>query len=103
MATMLSRMATPMATGRLNASAATPATSNARRISSVAYALELMASELNMASALVLDKRSPISSSLARGRPMSTRRTRSMARPSGVVGALAAGLAVRTPLPVYRK
>jgi len=62
-----------------------------------------MASELKMASALVFDRRSPISSSVARGRPMKARRVRSRARPAGVVGALAAGLAVRTPLPVYRK
>ena len=50
-----------------------------------------MASELKIASALVFDSRSPISSSVARGLPMRTRRTRSQARPVAVVGALGIG------------
>ena len=52
-----------------------------------------MASELKMASALVLDRRSPISSSVDRGRPKTTARTRPKNRPVGVRGTLAAGLA----------
>ena len=51
-----------------------------------------MASELKMASAFFLDSRSPISSSVASGRPMRARRATARARPSGVVGAIAAGL-----------
>ena len=72
-------------------------------ISSVAYALEEMASELKMASALGLDRRSPISSSWWSGRPSRTPRIRARARAPGVVGTLAASLAVRVPSPVYRK
>ena len=56
-----------------------------------------MASELKMASAFVLVSRSPISSSDASGRPSRTPRTRAMRRPPGVVGMLAASLAVIWP------
>ena len=59
-----------------------------------------MASELKMASALVLDRRSPISSSWWSGRPRRTPRTLASARPPGVVGMLAASLAVSVPSPV---
>jgi hypothetical protein len=51
-----------MATGRLSSSALAPATTSTRRISSVAYADELMASELKMASAFFFVRRSSISS-----------------------------------------
>ena len=59
-----------------------------------------MASELKMASAFFFDSRSPISSSDARRATESTRRMAAAARPAAVVGAVAAGLAVRTPCPV---
>ena len=52
-----------------------------RRISSVAYADELMASELKMARAFFFDRRSPISSSFASGRPKTTWRTRASGPP----------------------
>jgi hypothetical protein len=74
-----------------------------RRISSVAYADELIASELKIASALVLLSRSPSSASLASGRPKNRPRTAAKARPVALVGALAASLAVSWPTPVYRK
>ena len=72
-------------------------------ISSVAYADDEIASELKIARAFFLDSRSPISSSLARGRPRSTPLSRARAIPSPVVGALAAAFAVSWPGPVYRK
>ena len=53
-----------------------------------------------MARALVLESRSPSSSSLARGRPNRTPRIDANVRPTGVVGTLAASLAVSIPLPV---
>ena len=59
-----------------------------------------MASELKTASAFGLESRSPISSSLARGRPKATALTLAHARPIAVVGALAAGFAVSWPGPV---
>ena len=59
-----------------------------------------MASELKMASAFFFDRRSPISSSVASGRPMRTRLTSTIARPSRVLGAMAAGLATSVPGPV---
>ena len=52
-------------------SATTPPRIRTRRISSVAYALDEIASELKIASALTFDSRSPISDSDASGRPMS--------------------------------
>ena len=48
----------PAATGRLRNSAPAPARTRTRRISSVAYAEELIGSELKIASALVFDRRS---------------------------------------------
>src|SRR6185436_16981541 len=62
-----------------------------------------MASELKIASALVLESRSPISSSWWSGRPRTMPRAFAMSRPLGVVGTLAASLAVSWPFPVYRK
>ena len=62
-----------------------------------------MASELKIASALVFDRRWPISSSLASGRPMKVCLSLAMPRPIVVVGALAAAFAVIWPGPVYRK
>ena len=58
-----------MLTWSPKASAATPPRIRTRRISSVAYADELIASELKIASAFFFDSRSPISSSDASGRP----------------------------------
>ena len=70
-------------------------------ISSVAYADDEIASELKIASAFFLDRRSPISSSFASGRPRRTplRRAPGHAR-AAVVGALAAAFAVSWPGPV---
>jgi hypothetical protein len=76
------------------ASAAMPPRIRTHRISSVAYADELMASELKIASAFFFDRRSPSSSSLASGRPTKNPRMPAHSRPVGVVGALAATLAV---------
>ncbi len=59
-----------------------------------------MASELKIASAFFFDRRSPSSSSLASGRPKRKPRIVAKPRPIGVVGALAASLAVSWPLPV---
>ena len=59
-----------------------------------------MASELKIARAFFLARRSPISSSLARGRPRSACLSRALKRPMLVVGALAAALAVSWPGPV---
>ena len=59
-----------------------------------------MASELKMASAFVLDRRSPISSSVDRGRPNDDHPTRPKNRPIGVRGTLAAGLAIRCLRPM---
>ena len=84
-------------------SAAAPARIRTRRISSVAYAEELMASELKIARAFFLDSRSPISSSLASGRPRVMALIRARRRPAGVSGRLAAALATSDPSPVYRK
>ena len=67
--------------GSRGAGRAAPATIRTRRISSVAYADELMASELKIARAFFLDRRSPISSSFASGRPKTTWRMRATARP----------------------
>ena len=53
-----------------------------------------------MASAFFLDRRSPISSSVASGRPKTTPRTRAKNRPVGVRATLAAGLATSWPGPV---
>ncbi len=102
---MPSSTAIAIATGtaRLNAAPATPARMNARMISSVAYADDEIASELKIASAFVLDRRWPISSSFARGRPSRAPLTRKRKAPRVVVGALAAALAVSWPGPVYRK
>ena len=61
-------------------------------ISCVAYADELIASELKIARAFFFESRSPASSSLASGRPIATSRTRAHARPRPVLGWLAAGL-----------
>jgi hypothetical protein len=82
------------------ARAAAPPRMRTRRISSVAYADELIASELKMASAFVLLSRSPSSASLASGRPKKKPLTAANARPVGLVGALAASLAVSWPGPV---
>ena len=81
-------------------SALAPARTRTRRISSVAYADELMASELKMASAFGFESRSPISSSLERGRPKTMARSRATSRPVRVSGRLAAGLATSWPGPV---
>ncbi len=67
----------------------------------MAYADELMASELKMASAFFFDRRSPISSSVESGRPKTTARTRVEGPPrTGVVSTFAAGLATSCPGPV---
>ena len=81
-------------------SALAPARTRTRRISSVAYADELMASELKIARAFGFDRRSPISSSLDRGRPKTIARSRASSRPVGVGGRLAACLATSWPGPV---
>jgi hypothetical protein len=81
-------------------SALAPATRSTRRISSVAYAEELIASELKIARAFVLLSRSPISSSVDSGRPKTTARTLAMNRPVGVRATLAAGLATSWPGPM---
>ena len=60
----------------------------------MAYADDEIASELKIASAFVLDRRSPSSSSLASGRPKNRPRSEANARPVAVVGALAASFAV---------
>ena len=70
-----------------------------RRISSVAYADELMASELKIASAFVFDRRSPTSSSFASRRPNTSWRSRATARPVGVRGIDAASRATSAPGP----
>ena len=62
-----------------------------------------MASELKMASAFFLDRRSSPSSSVASGRPMRIDLARAQPRPVAVVGVLAEALAVSTPRPVYLK
>ena len=59
---------------RLSAAMPMPPRSRARRISSVAYALEEIASELKIASAFFLESRSPSSSAEASGRPKRSRR-----------------------------
>ena len=69
-------------------------------ISSVAYAVDEIASELKMASAFTFDSRSPISSALASGRPRRACLSRMLKRPMDEVGALAAALAVSCPGPV---
>ena len=91
-----------MATGIDNVDAAitAPAMMNARRISSVAYAEDEIASELKMASALTLERRSPASSSDASGRPRRMPRILCIILAPGVVGMLAASLAVSWPGPV---
>src|SRR5215218_10576403 len=86
-----------------NAAPPTPASRNARRISSVAYAEDEIASELKIASAFFFDSRSPISSSLASGFPIRTAFARPTTLPIAVVGALAAAFAVSWLGPVYRK
>ena len=58
-----------------------------------------MASELKIASALVLLSRSPISSSFDSGRPKITARVRARKRPVGVRATLAPGLATSWPGP----
>jgi hypothetical protein len=99
----VSSRAIAIATSRLRISAAAPASTRTRRISSVAYADELMASELKIASAFVFDSRSPISAALDSGRPNSTARARANARPIFVRGTDAASLAMSVPSGVYRK
>ena len=64
-------------------SAVAPAAARTRMISCVAYADELIASELKIASAFFFESRSPASSSLASGRPIATPRTRAHAPPDG--------------------
>ena len=59
-----------------------------------------MASELKMASAFVFDRRSPISSSVERGRPNTSARARLRNRPLGVRVTSAAGFATSWPGPV---
>ena len=92
-----------MLISRPHASAAAPPRIRTRRISSVAYAEDEIASDEKIARAFFLASRSPSSSSLASGRPKKNARMFAMARPVAVVGALAASLAVSWPLPVYRK
>src|SRR3954449_10167294 len=84
-------------------SALAPPSRRTRMISSVAYADELIASELKIARALVFDSRSPISSSVDSGRPKTTARARLRNRPVGVSATFAAGLATSVPGPMYRK
>ena len=70
---MSSSTATPMATGIERESAAVPARASMMRISSVAYAVEEMASEENTGKAIFLGSRWACSSAVATGRPMSSR------------------------------
>jgi hypothetical protein len=69
----------------------------------VAYAEELIASELKMASAFFFERRSVSSASDASGWPMRTRLIVAHVRSRAVSGALAAGRAVSWPAPLYRK
>ena len=62
-----------------------------------------MASELKIARAFFFERRCPISSSEASGRPRKKRRTAAKTAPAPVVGVLADALAVMTPLPLQRK
>src|SRR5687768_1999025 len=87
----------------VRAAVPTPSRMNARMISSVAYADEEIASELKIARADFFERRSPISSSEASGRPSATALADAMIRPTFVFGALAAGLATSWFGPVYRK
>ena len=67
-------------------SAPAPARIRTRRISSVAYADDEIASELKIASAFFFDRRSSNSSSFDNGRPKTTARNRASARPHPFVG-----------------
>src|ERR1035437_5215189 len=82
---------------------ASPARTRTRRISSVAYAEDEMASELKIGRASCLESRSPISEALVSGLPKMNARTRAARRPRAVVGALAAALATITPGPAERE
>src|SRR5512132_2509261 len=84
-------------------SAPAPASTSTRRISSVAYADELIASELKIASAFFFESRSEISSWIESGRPKRTPRARANRRPAGVRGTDADSLATSVPSGVYRK
>ena len=88
-----------IAIGRLTNNALAPASTRTRRISSVAYADELMASELKIASAIFLDSRSLMSSWIDSGLPKRAWRTRWMARPVAVRGRDAASRATSMPGP----
>ena len=94
---MASRSAIAIETSIEAKSAAAPASTRTRRISSVAYAEELIASELKIARALTLDRRSPISSWMDSGRPNRIARTFASARPAGVRGSEAASRATSWP------
>ena len=59
-----------------------------------------IASELKIASAFFFERRSPISSSLASGRPIVAALNLAMTAPRGVVGRLAASFATSWPGPV---
>ena len=84
-------------------SAPAPAITRTRRISSVAYADDEIASELKIASAFFFDRRSSISSSFESGRPNTTARMRASALPRPVRGTDAASRATSWLGPVYRK
>ena len=85
--------------GIVSQNADVPAARRVNMIASVAYATEERLSLENTARALAIDRRSPASSSVARGRPNAVRRARAKTRPSGSAGAMAAGRAVRTSFP----
>ena len=80
-----------------------PPRTRTRRISSVAYAEDEIASELKIARAFFFVSRSPSSSTEASGRPRKNRRTAANTRSAPVVGVLAAAFAVIMPLPLQRK
>ena len=95
-----------MATGRdhVSAARAAPPRMNARMISSVAYADERDRVRAEDRQGLRLRQAfAELSASWWSGRPSRIARIRAMSRAPGVVGMLAASLAVSWPLPVYRK
>jgi hypothetical protein len=94
------RIAIAIATSIDSVSAAAPATTRTRRISSVAYADDEIASELKIGRASFLGSRSSASSSFERGRPNRDRRAFAHTSASPVRGAVAASFAVSIPAPV---
>ena len=82
-----------MATSTESRNAAAPPITSTRRISSVAYAEDEIASELKIGSARRFESRCSDSSSFASGRPTSHALARRSRRPNGVRPADAAGFA----------